>query len=74
MTRIEEIEMTYCLDHTAWRRNGYACCKLQSEFKPRLTFLGVASNIADASENCVEVFEINQHLYRNGLLTTKGFN
>lgn len=74
MTRIEEIEITYFLDHTAWRRNGYACCKLQSEFKPKLTFIGVASNIRDANENCVEVFEIHQHLYRNGLLNHKNLN
>ena len=75
MTRIEEIKRTYYLDSSSFISIGLLVgIKLQSEFKPNLTFIGVGRNFFSARRNCVEMFEIHQHLYKNGLLNHKNLN
>jgi len=39
-----------------------------------LSFLGCGKTIDEMEQNCVEVFEIHQKLWRKGLLTTKKLN
>ena len=73
MTRLEEIERTYCLNGDMFFGidfiRGY---KLESMYG--LSFIGVGKYFNTAKQNCVEVFEIHQELCRKRLLTTKNLN
>ena len=69
---LDKIIRTSCLVLESKFSNGQLMLKLSDELND-LHFVGIGL-IYDAYENCVEVFEIHQHLHRNGLLTTKGLN
>lgn len=63
---------TFCLKPSAKFSKGKLRLTLSAQFSD-LHFVGVGS-VNDAYQNCVEVFEINQELWRKGLLTTKNLN
>lgn len=76
---LSAIKKTYCLNSELFIGNGILGVKLQSPFNPHMTFIGVGGLFIEARENCVEVFELHQELFRKGLLPknmdiTKNFN
>ena len=73
MTRLEEIERTYCIDGDIFFGIDFLRgCKLES--MSGLSFIVVGRYFNTAKQNCVEVFEIHQELWRKGLLTSKNSN
>lgn len=62
------IKKTYCLSSELFIGNGILGVKLKSPFDTGMSFMGVGSLFYEARENCVEVFEIHQELWRKGLL------
>ena len=82
MTRIEEIERTYCLEKGfSYQYYADECgitleavTTVQLVSMSGLQFLGFGKTIDEMEQNCVEVFEIHQELLRKGLLITKNLN
>ena len=82
MTRLEEIERTYCLEKVFSYQYYAAECGITLEAVTTvqlvsmsgLAFLGCGKTIDEMEQNCVEVFEIHQELWRKRLLTSKNLN
>lgn len=69
---LQYVIKTFRLKPRAKFSKGKLRLTLSAEFG-NINFVGVGP-VSDAYQNCVEVFEIHQELWRKGLLTTKNMN